>query len=303
MRVLVTGGAGFIGSHLTAKLIQKGHNVTVMDNLYTGKVENIPSGANFYDGNIIYSRPPGDYDWIFNLACPASPRWYQENPLNTSLTNVKGMMNMLEIALSSGARILQASTSEVYGDPLVSPQHEDYWGNVNPIGLRACYDEGKRMAETLCYDYSRQYGVDIRVARIFNTYGPRMSINDGRVVSNFIVQALRDEPITVYGDGSQTRSLCYVDDTVDGLIALMQSDEKRPVNIGNNHEITMIQLAAKIATRTRSQSKIVFDDLPQDDPQRRKPDLKRAMESLNWSPSVWLDDGLDMTIQYFKGII
>jgi UDP-glucuronate decarboxylase len=303
MRVLVTGGAGFIGSHLTAKLIQKGHNVTVMDNLYTGKVENIPSGANFYEGNVIYSRPPGDYDWIFNLACPASPRWYQENPLNTSLTNVKGAMNMLEIALSSGARILQASTSEVYGDPLVSPQHEDYWGNVNPIGLRACYDEGKRMAETLCYDYSRQYGVDIRVARIFNTYGPRMSINDGRVVSNFIVQALRDEPITVYGDGSQTRSLCYVDDTVDGLIALMQSDEKRPVNIGNNHEITMIQLAAKIATRTRSQSKIVFDDLPQDDPQRRKPDLKRAMESLNWSPSVWLDDGLDMTIQYFKGII
>lgn len=303
MRVLVTGGAGFIGSHLTAKLIQKGHNVTVMDNLYTGKVENIPSGANFYEGNVIYSRPPGDYDWIFNLACPASPRWYQENPINTSLTNVKGMMNMLEIALSSGAHILQASTSEVYGDPLVSPQHEDYWGNVNPIGVRACYDEGKRMAETLCYDYSRQYGVDIRVARIFNTYGPRMSINDGRVVSNFIVQALRDEPITVYGDGSQTRSLCYVDDTVDGLIALMQSDEKRPVNIGNNHEITMIQLAAKIATRTRSQSKIVFDDLPQDDPQRRKPDLKRAMEFLNWSPSVWLDDGLDMTIDYFRKTI
>lgn len=302
MKVLVTGGAGFIGSHLTNRLIEQGHLVTVMDSLYTGKRENVPAAAKFYWGNVIYSRPPEDYDWIFNLACPASPRWYQKNPINTSLTNVKGMMNMLEIAFSSGARILQASTSEVYGDPLVSPQHEDYWGHVNPIGVRACYDEGKRMAECLCYDYRRQYGADIRVARIFNTYGPRMAIDDGRVVSNFIVQALRGEPLTVYGDGKQTRSLCYVDDTVDGLIALMQSDERRPVNIGRDLEMTIIDLATVILDLTKSDSSIISLPLPDDDPVQRRPDLKRAKD-IGWEAKTLLTDGLMETIDYFRGIV
>lgn len=303
MKVLVTGGAGFIGSHLCKRLLQQGHSVCAMDNLYTGKEENIPDGVKFQFGNVIYSKPQEHYDWIFNLACPASPRWYQENPISTSMTNVKGMMNMLEIAFVMKARILQASTSEVYGDPTVSPQHEDYWGNVNPNGVRSCYDEGKRMAECLCYDYHRQYGTDIRVARIFNTYGPRMAIDDGRVVSNFITQALRNEPITVYGDGSQTRSLCYVDDTVDGLIALMESDETRPVNIGSNHEMTMAQLAIKIAIKTRSNSKIVLGKLPQDDPKQRNPDICRAKEVLGWEPKTDLDAGIDKTIAYFEEIL
>lgn len=302
MKVLVTGGAGFIGSHLTSRLIEQGHLVTVMDNLYTGKRENVPNAAKFYWGNVIYSRPPEDYDWIFNLACPASPRWYQENPINTSLTNVKGMVNMLEIAFSSGARILQASTSEVYGDPLVSPQHEDYWGHVNPIGVRACYDEGKRMAECLCYDYQRQYRADIRVARIFNTYGPRMAVDDGRVVSNFIVQALRGEPITIYGDGNQTRSFCYVDDTVDGLIALMQSDEKRPVNIGRDLELKIIDLAIVILDLTKSNSSVISLPLPEDDPVQRRPDLKRARD-IGWEAKTLLTDGLMETIDYFRGIV
>lgn len=300
MKVLVAGGAGFIGSHLTDKLIDGGHDVTVLDNLYTGKEENVNRKARFIKDKVGFHRE--EYDWVFNLACPASPKWYQKNPINTAMTNVIGTRQLLEFT-HDGARMLQASTSEVYGDPLVSPQHEDYWGNVNPIGVRSCYDEGKRLAECLCYDFQRHYDADVRVARIFNTYGPRMAIDDGRVVSNFIVQALRDEPITVYGDGSQTRSFCYVDDTVDGLIALMQSDETRPVNIGNDYEVTMVQLAAKIATRTRSNSKIVWGDLPDDDPKRRKPDISRARDAIGWEPKTTLDEGLDKTIDYFRGVI
>lgn len=302
MKVLVTGGAGFIGSHLTDKLIYEGHDVTVLDNLYTGRRENIHAKATFYEGNVIYSSVMDRYDWIFNLACPASPRWYQENPINTALTNFKGMHNMLELALSTGARIFQASTSEVYGDPLVSPQHEDYWGHVNPIGIRSCYDEGKRMAECLCYDYHRQHSVDIRVGRIFNTFGPRMAIQDGRVVSNFIVQALRNEPITIYGDGSQRRSFCYIDDTVEGIMALMRSKETRPVNLGAGVEIPVKELAEAIILMTGSKSEFEYHSLPQDDPIQRKPDLIRAYK-IGYIPKVSVITGLERTIEYFRGIV
>lgn len=302
MKVLVTGGAGFIGSHLTDKLIEDGHDVTVLDNLYTGRRENVHAKATFYEGNVIYSSMLDRYDWIFNLACPASPRWYQENPINTSLTSFKGMHNMLELALSTGARIFQASTSEVYGDPLISPQHEDYWGHVNPIGIRACYDEGKRMAECLCYDYHRQHGVDIRVGRIFNTFGPRMAIRDGRVVSNFIVQALRNEPITIYGDGSQRRSLCYVDDTVEGIMTLMRSKETRPVNLGAGVEVPIKDLAEAIILMTGSKSQLEYHRLPEDDPLQRKPDLMRAYK-IGYMPQVSVITGLERTIEYYRGIL
>lgn len=299
MKVLVAGGAGFIGSHLTDKLIEGGHDVTVLDNLYTGKEENVNRKARFIKEKVGFHRE--DYDWVFNLACPASPKHYQRNPINTAMTNVIGTRQLLELT-HDGARMLQASTSEVYGDPLVSPQHEDYWGNVNPIGVRSCYDEGKRMAECLCYDFQRFYDADIRVARIFNTYGPRMAVDDGRVVSNFIVQALRGEPITIYGDGKQTRSLCYVDDTVDGLLALMQSDETRPVNIGRDLEMTIMDLATVILDLTKSSSSIISLPLPEDDPKQRRPDLKRA-KSIGWEAKTLLTDGLMETIDYFRRII
>lgn len=306
-RILVTGGAGFIGSHLCEELLRRGNEVICLDNFFTGRKEHV---AHLMDNpyfeiirhDIIH---PIDVviDEIYNLACPASPVHYQYNPVKTINTNVVGASNMLELARRSKAKILQASTSEVYGDPVVHPQVESYWGNVNPIGIRSCYDEGKRCAETLFFDYHRQYGVDIRVIRIFNTYGPRMLENDGRVVSNFIVQALRGQDITIYGTGEQTRSFCYVSDLVRGMIAMMDGDITGPVNFGNPREMTIKEIAEMVLSLTGSSSKLVYQPLPQDDPCKRKPDISCAMNTLGWKPEIALEDGLQRTIDYFRNTI
>jgi UDP-glucuronate decarboxylase len=305
MKILVTGGAGFLGSHLCRALLEMKHEVICLDNFYTGKKANIKdliTNPNFelirHDVTFpIYL----EIDGIFNLACPASPIQYQKNPVQTLKTSVHGAINMLGLAKRTGARILQASTSEVYGDPTVSPQNESYWGNVNPIGIRSCYDEGKRAAETLFNDYHRQYGVDIRIARIFNTYGPRMSPDDGRVVSNFIDQALENQDITIYGDGKQVRSFCYVDDLIDGLCKLFFTENcHTPVNLGNPTPINMIDLAQEIIDLTHSKSKIAFLPLPQDDPITREPDSELASKLLGWKASTTRTQGLIKTIDYFK---
>jgi len=307
-RILVTGGAGFLGSHLCEKLIAEGNIVICADNLYTGSLENInhlidhpkftflnhdvcdPFDMNFY------------VDEIYNLACPASPIHYQRSPVKTIKTSILGAINVLELAKKCNAKVFQASTSEIYGDPLEHPQKESYWGNVNPIGIRACYDEGKRCSETLFFDYNREYGVRIKVARIFNTYGPKMSIDDGRVVSNFIVQALNDDPITMYGNGEQTRSFCYVSDLIEGIVKLMNSPEEiiGPINLGNPREFTMLELALKVKSYTGSNSQIIFLPLPSDDPKKRKPDITIAKKILNWEPEICLDTGLIKTIEYFE---
>jgi UDP-glucuronate decarboxylase len=306
MRILVTGGAGFLGSHLSESLLAQGHEVLALDNLYTGSRRNIKhlfSNPNFEFLRHDISLPLFvEVDQIYNLACPASPVHYQKHPVQTIKTSVQGAINVLGLAKRTGAKVLQASTSEVYGDPLVAEQTEEYWGNVNPIGIRACYDEGKRAAETLFFDYRRQYGIQIKVARIFNTYGPRMSLNDGRVVSNFVVQALKGEPITIYGDGSQTRSFCYVSDLVPALILLMETSDEvtGPINLGNPKEFTMLELAKKIISGTRSNSIITFGELPGDDPKQRKPDITKARNLLGWEPRVNLDEGLEETISFFS---
>lgn len=304
-RVLVTGGAGFLGSHLCDKLINEGHEVICLDNFFTGKKKNIAhllSNPSFELMRHDVIQPIyAEVDWIFNLACPASPVHYQRDPVRTIKTNVMGALNSLGCAKQNQARVLQASTSEVYGDPKVHPQPESYRGAVNPIGIRACYDEGKRTAETLFFDYHRQHGLDIRVVRIFNTYGPRMTANDGRVVSNFIMQALRGEDITVYGDGSQTRSFCYVDDLIDGIYKMMCVENfTGPVNLGNPGEFTMLELAELVLKLTGSKSKIIYQPLPQDDPTQRCPVIDLAKEKLNWQPTIKLEDGLKLTIKYFK---
>ncbi|MRR07283.1 MAG: SDR family oxidoreductase [Deltaproteobacteria bacterium] len=308
MRILITGGAGFIGSHLCERLVREGNDVLCLDNFYTGRKENIDHLLDSHRFELIRHDVIEpvllEVDWIFNLACPASPVHYQYNPVKTIKTSVMGTINMLGLAKRVKARILQASTSEVYGDPLVHPQSEEYWGNVNPIGLRSCYDEGKRVAETLMMDYHRQNSVDIRIIRIFNTYGPRMALNDGRVVSNFIVQALRNEDITVYGDGSQTRSFCFVDDLVEGMLRLMKCDGiTGPMNIGNPTETTILEFATRIITLIGSSSRIVFTPLPSDDPKQRQPDISLARKTLGWEPSTDIDTGLKKTIEYFTRIL
>lgn len=307
-RVLVTGGAGFLGSHLCDRLIEEGNDVICVDNLFTGSKDNIRHLlSNPYFEFIRHDITEPLYvevDQIYNLACPASPVHYQYNPIKTAKTSIYGALNMLGLAKRVKARILQASTSEVYGDPEVHPQPETYRGCVNPIGLRSCYDEGKRMAETLFFDYHRQHKVDIRVVRIFNTYGPRMNQNDGRVVSNFIVQALKGQDITIYGDGMQTRSFCYVDDLIDGVIRMMNCEGfVGPVNIGNPGEFTMLELAQKIITMTETKSKLIFEPLPSDDPTQRQPVIDLAKEKLGWNPTIDLDAGLQKTIDYFKKVI
>jgi UDP-glucuronate decarboxylase len=304
MKILVTGGAGFLGSHLCSKLLELNHEVIALDNLFTGSkknIENLFENPRFefirHDVTLpIYLEVEG----IFNLACPASPVKYQIDPVQTLKTSVHGAINMLGLAKRTKARILQSSTSEIYGDPKISPQTENYWGNVNPIGIRSCYDEGKRAAETLFNDYHRQYNVDIRIARIFNTYGPKMSATDGRVVSNFIVQALEGEDITIYGDGNQTRSFCYVDDLINGLVKLFENpNTTQPINLGNPTPINMNQLASEIIELTNSKSKITYKELPQDDPVDRMPDIDRAKKLLSWEPSISRKDGLTKTINYF----
>ncbi len=307
-RVLVTGGAGFIGSHLCERLLQKGFIVLSLDNFFTGRRANIAHLLNNPDFELIrhdITQPILlEVDEIYNLACPASPVHYQYNPVKTIKTSIMGALNMLGLAKRVRARILQASTSEVYGDPTMHPQLEDYWGNVNPIGPRACYDEGKRCAEALMFSYHRQNNVDIRVVRIFNTYGPRMLPSDGRVVSNFIVQALRGNDITIYGDGTQTRSFCYVDDLVGGLVTMMEdNDNIGPINLGNPHEFTMSELAELVKKLTGSASKLVMRPLPEDDPRQRQPDIGLARECLDWEPTVPLEEGLMKTIEYFKNKI
>lgn len=306
MRILVAGGAGFLGSHLSEKLLSLGHEVLVVDNFYTGSRTNISELIGHKNFELIRHDVTlplfVEVDAICNLASPASPKHYQRFPVQTLKTNLMGSINLLGLARRTGARILQASTSEVYGDPDISPQSEEYWGNVNPIGIRSCYDEGKRAAESLFFDYHRQYGVDIKVARIFNTYGPKMDLDDGRVVSNFIVQALLHEPITIYGDGSQTRSFCYVADLIDGLVALLMCDSKitGPINLGNPREFSMLELAKLILKKTNSNSKVIFKDLPLDDPRQRNPNIRKARELLNWVPSISLQEGLDLSIPDFK---
>lgn len=308
-RILVTGGAGFLGSHLCERLLNEGHEVICVDNFYTGRRANIAHLVNnpFFEivRHDICFPLYVEVDEIYNLACPASPIHYQFDPVQTTKTSVHGAINMLGLAKRLKIKILQASTSEVYGDPVVQPQPESYWGNVNPIGLRSCYDEGKRCAETLFFDYHRQHKLRIKVARIFNTYGPRMHPNDGRVVSNFIMQALKGEDITVYGDGSQTRSFCYVDDLIDGLMKLMNSpdDFTGPVNLGNPHEFSILELAQKVIKQTGAKSKIVFQPLPPDDPTQRQPNITLAKAKLNWHPSIPLNEGLKKTIKYFKKLI
>ena len=308
-KILITGGAGFIGSHLCEKLLAMGHEVICADNFYTGAKENI------YDlmDNRYFEVLRHDItfplyietDEIYNLACPASPIHYQRDPVQTTKTSVHGAINMLGLAKRLKIKIFQASTSEVYGDPEYHPQSEDYWGNVNPIGIRSCYDEGKRCAETLFFDYYRQHNLKIKVARIFNTYGPKMAMNDGRVISNFILQALRNEAITIFGDGSQTRSFCYVDDLVKGFISLMDSPDNLtgPVNLGNPGEFSIKELAEKVIYLTGSSSKLVYRELPFDDPKRRKPDITMARKELNWEPMVGLEDGLKKTIPYFESLL
>lgn len=308
MRCLVTGGAGFLGSHLCERLLNDGHEVLCLDNYFTGRLQNVShlrDNRNFELIRHDVTEPILlEVDRIFNLACPASPVHYQFNPVKTIKTSVMGAINMLGLAKRVHARILQASTSEVYGDPAVHPQKEDYWGNVNPIGIRSCYDEGKRVAETLFMDYHRQNKVDIRIVRIFNTYGPRMLMNDGRVVSNFIVQALKGEDLTIYGDGSQTRSFCYVDDLIEAFVRMMDQDEIiGPVNVGNPGEFTMLELAHAVLDQTGSKSKIVYQPLPGDDPKMRRPDIGLAKKALGWEPKVNLFDGLQKTIEYFKTIV
>lgn len=306
--ILVTGGAGFIGSHLCEKLLEQGNHIICLDNFFTGSRKNV---EHLFDNrefelirHDIIEPIILEVDQIYNLACPASPVHYQYNAIKTIKTNVLGVTNMLDLADSAKARILQASTSEVYGDPIVHPQKESYWGNVNPIGIRSCYDEGKRVAETLMMDYHRQHKVDIRIIRIFNTYGPRMAQNDGRVVSNFIVQALKNEDITIYGDGSQTRSFCYVDDLVRGMISLMNAENfMGPVNVGNDGEYTILDLAKMIIELTNSSSKLIFKPLPSDDPCQRKPDLSLAKEKLEYVPTVHVKDGLLKTIEYFQNVL
>jgi UDP-glucuronate decarboxylase len=307
-RVLVTGGAGFLGSHLCERLIRDGHDVLCVDNFFTGTRSNIAhllGHAQFELMRHDITFPLYvEVDKIYNLACPASPVHYQFDPVQTTKTSVIGAINMLGLAKRTKARILQASTSEVYGDPSVHPQPESYWGNVNPIGPRSCYDEGKRCAETLFFDYHRQLKLDVRVVRIFNTYGPRMHPNDGRVVSNFIMQALRGDDITIYGDGRQTRSFCYVDDLIDGMVRMMESDAAAPgpVNIGNPKEFTMLELAQAVVAQTGSKSRIVHRELPQDDPRQRQPDIALARQRLGWEPAVPLEQGLERTIEYFRGM-
>ncbi len=304
MRILVTGGAGFIGSHLIDRLLKQQHEVICLDNFYTGTKRNIHNWLDLPNFELIrhdITEPIRlEVDRIYHLACPASPVHYQSNPIKTIKVSFLGTSNMLGLAKRVKARILMASTSEVYGDPDVHPQPESYHGNVNPIGIRSCYDEGKRIAETLCFDYHRQHQVDIRVARIFNTYGPRMLENDGRVVSNFIAQSLRGQPLTVYGDGTQTRSFCYVNDLVDGLMKLMEGDHHGPINLGNPEEYTMLELAQKVRDKINPDRELIFKPLPQDDPKQRKPDITKAKTLLNWQPTISLDAGLTETIAEFK---
>lgn len=307
-RYLVTGAAGFLGSHLCERLIAAGDSVVGMDNYLTGTPGNVAhlvgSGTLEmveHDVNEPFSHT---VDGIFNLACPASPPWYQLDPVRTVTTNVLGALNCLNLALAQDCRVLQASTSEVYGDPQVSPQSESYWGYVNPVGMRSCYDEGKRVAETLFADYRRQYSVDARIVRIFNTYGPRMSPDDGRVVSNFIVQVLTGEPITIYGDGSHTRSFCYVDDLITGMVRAMEvPDLPDPVNLGNPHEVTILELARRVQRIAGADTGLDFKPLPQDDPLQRRPDIARARAMLDWQPSVGLDEGIAATVRYFRGAL
>lgn len=306
-KILITGGAGFLGSNLAKKLVDEGNFVYCLDNLYTGKIKNIEQLQDkenfmFLQEDIkTFDIHSIKVDEIYNAACPASPPAYQENPIDTIETCVIGIKKMLEMATLNNAKILQFSTSEVYGNPLVHPQNEEYWGNVNPIGIRSCYDEGKRIAETYCFDYRRQKGTRIKVIRIFNTYGINMDENDGRVVSNFIVQALKNKDITIYGDGTQTRSFCYVDDLINGIVKMMESDDEivGPINLGNPGEFTVKELAELIIKKINSKSKIIYKDLPQDDPIKRKPDISKAKELLNWSPIINLDEGLTKTIEYF----
>lgn len=304
--ILVTGGAGFLGSHLCERLVSQGHYVICVDNFYTGSKENLEcllSNSRFELIRHDVTFPLYvEVDEIYNLACPASPVHYQSDPVQTTKTSVHGAINMLGLAKRKRAKIFQASTSEVYGDPFIHPQPESYWGNVNPIGIRSCYDEGKRCAETLFFDYWRQHNLRIKVARIFNTYGPRMHVNDGRVVSNFIIQALKNEPITIYGDGSQTRSFCYVDDLIGGFIKLMDSDDSvvGPVNLGNTAEFSIRSLAETVIDLVGSKSKINYLDLPQDDPKQRQPNIELAKRVLDWSPTVQLKNGLGFTIKYFE---
>lgn len=304
-RILITGGAGFIGSHLCERLLNEGNYVICLDNFFTGSKDNIKHLLNNPNFELIEHDITKeifiDVEQIYNLACPASPPHYQYNAIKTIKTSVLGIINMLGLAKRCKATILQASTSEVYGDPKAHPQREDYWGNVNPIGIRSCYDEGKRCAETLMMDYHRQHNVDIRIVRIFNTYGPNMDLNDGRVVSNFIVQALKNEDITIYGDGLQTRSFCYVDDLIEGMIRMMEGNYIGPVNLGNSSERTILDFARTIIEMTNSKSKIIYKDLPSDDPMQRQPDLTVAKRELNWQPSTDIKKGLDKTIEYFKG--
>ena len=308
MRILVTGGAGFIGSHLCECLLQSQHEVICLDNYFTGSKKNIYHLLDFNNFEIIrhdiINPIDIEVDQIYNLACPASPIFYQLNPVRTIQANVLGVTNMLELAKRTKARILQASTSEVYGDPQVHPQREDYWGNVNPIGVRSCYDEGKRVAESLMMDYYRQHDMDIKIVRIFNTYGSRMAINDGRVVSNFIVQALKGEDISVYGKGEQTRSFCFISDMISGLVAMMnQKGLVGPVNLGNPNEFTILSLASQIIELTGSESRVIFKSLPSDDPTRRQPDISLAKTKLGWAPKVELEEGLTKTIRYFQEIV
>lgn len=306
MRYLVTGGGGFLGSHLCRRLIAEEHEVIAVDNFYTGSKSNINDLLGSEKFELVRHDVTFplfiEVDAIMNLACPASPIHYQKHPVQTTKTSVLGAINMLGLAKRLGIPIFQASTSEVYGDPAISPQTEDYWGNVNPLGIRACYDEGKRVAETLFFDYHRQYNLEIKVVRIFNTYGPSMNLNDGRVVSNFVVQALRGEDLTIYGDGSQTRSFCFVTDLIDGFIKMMntKSDITGPINLGNPNEFTMLELAEKVIKLTGSKSKLDFKALPSDDPKQRKPDITLAQTKLNWNPKIELEEGLQKTIEDFK---
>ena len=309
MKILLTGAAGFLGSHLSKKLIDNGHEVIGIDDLSTGSIKNIEtlfSNPKFaFEEHDVRIPFKVKVDAILNFACPASPVNYQKDPVRTIETNFLGMINLLHLANETGARIIQASTSEVYGDPTQSPQKESYWGNVNPIGIRSCYDEGKRAAETLCFDYRRQHNLDTRVIRIFNTYGPNMAIGDGRVVSNFIVQALRNEPINIYGDGKQTRSFCYVSDLVEGIYKFLQLEENpdSPINLGNPNEFTMLELAKVVIEITNSKSELVFNPLPMDDPKQRCPDIALAKSILKWEPTIQLKEGIEKTTAYFKQIL